>query len=451
MMDARMNQLRGRTSPRLARGAGRGAILIIAMIILFALAAMVLVLGRSVRVEATASANFVASERADAIARGAEQYVLALLTEEIDALDELEEADFEALALGEGYFWIVRPDYDDADLPLFGLVEESSKLDLNSAPVEMLEELAGMTEEIAAAIVDWRDEDEEVSDHGAESQVYLGRSEPYRAKNAPFETVEEALLVNGMTRELLYGDGSGAPLGMEGMSRSGPFMNERYRVRGLFDHLTVWSASSNMNPEGEARLNVNDPERRQEVRDLLSDRLSETRQNAQWSLPQQVEDIFDFARRLGLTAAELALVEPYLTTSNEPVIHGRVNINVAPREVLLCLPELDDADVDALLAARPAAMAANPGSVAWVLETLADKAVGLGGRITGRGTQYSADIVAVSDDGRSFKRVRIVVDTSGSTPMIVYRRDRSDLGWPLDPAILEGLRAGQRITGAIAF
>jgi hypothetical protein len=78
-----------------------------------------------------------------------------------------------------------------------------------------------------------------------------------------------------------------------------------------------------------------------------------------------------------------------------------------------------------------------------VLDTLGVKARGLGKVITGKTSQYSADIIAVTGNGRAFKRVRIVVDASGDTPQIVYRRELTDRGWPMDPQILASLRAGE--------
>jgi hypothetical protein len=81
-------------------------------------------------------------------------------------------------------------------------------------------------------------------------------------------------------------------------------------------------------------------------------------------------------------------------------------------------------------------------SLAWVYDALGAKAIGIGSQITTRNYQYSADIVATSGNGRAFKRVRIVVDTRNGTPSIIYRRDITDRGWPMDPQILASLRAG---------
>jgi hypothetical protein len=78
-----------------------------------------------------------------------------------------------------------------------------------------------------------------------------------------------------------------------------------------------------------------------------------------------------------------------------------------------------------------------------VVQALEKKAIGLADRITGTSTFYSADVVAASGNGRAYKHVRIVVDASGTTPQIIYRRDLTDRGWPMDPQVLASLRAGQ--------
>jgi general secretion pathway protein K len=59
---------------------------------------------------------------------------------------------------------------------------------------------------IVHGVKDWLDGDEEVTGvHGAESIAY--RSKGYRCKNGPFLSVEELMLVHGVTPEIFYGDG----------------------------------------------------------------------------------------------------------------------------------------------------------------------------------------------------------------------------------------------------
>ena len=73
------------------------------------------------------------------------------------------------------------------------------------------------------------------------------------------------------------------------------------------------------------------------------------------------------------------------------------------------------------------------------------KAAAVGAAITGRSYFYSAAIVAVSSDGHAFRRVRVVMDARSSPPIVVYRKDLTFLGWPLDPAILTTLKSGQQL------
>ena len=73
----------------------------------------------------------------------------------------------------------------------------------------------------------------------------------------------------------------------------------------------------------------------------------------------------------------------------------------------------------------------------------------IGGRITGKSYQYSADILAVSGDGRSYKRVRIVVDGSTTPARIMYRKDITGLGWPLDEQTRQNLRDGLGVDSTV--
>jgi type II secretory pathway component PulK len=402
------------------------------MIVLFALAAMVLTMSRNARVDLALSANTLAEREAESIARGAEQYVLSILTTYRDSLDDLTDSDFAQIPVGDGFFWVIRPNYDDESLPSFGLVDETSKLNLNTTPIEALRLLPGMTDPIAGAIVDWRDEDDDISDNGAESGTYLGRADGYRAKNAPFEAVEELQLIEGMTPELLYGTPESA----------NAVVTEYHQTYGLFDFFTVYTRQPNTAADGTARININT--QRTQAGDIIREKISGSRGNEIINLlgTQPVADVFDMANKTRMTYDELLLVADFLTTRPpNQQLRGLLNINTAPREALLTLNNLSESDVDSLIARRSTEMLTNPESIAWVFDILKEMSVGLGNRITGRGRQYSADIVAVSRNGRAFKRVRIVVDTVPTTPRIIYRRDLTDLGWPMDQATLDAVRA----------
>ena len=123
---------------------------------------------------------------------------------------------------------------------------------------------------------------------------------------------------------------------------------------------------------------------------------------------------------------------------------GLININTAPRDVLFCLPGIEDSDVTNILSARNSANI-TPGDMTWATSALGGKAQAVSQYITGSSYQYSADIVAVSGNGRGFKHVRVVIDARTSPPKIVFRRDLTDQGWPMDQETLRSLRAGQGV------
>lgn len=440
----------------------RGSILILAMFVVFGMAALVLVLGRSMRVETLASANLASSLQAMAIERGAEQYVLAALVEQKDSLADLGEEYFACVPVGNGYFWILRPDYGDDQSPVFGLTDEAGKININSASYNTLMKLPNMTDDVAAAIVDWRDTDETSQPGGAENEYYQSLPEPYTCKNAPFETVEELLLVRNFTRELLYGAGDAPPLGEQSQFHSGGFTTDLQTARGLYDYLTIYSSETSTAADGSQRINLNDENQRTQLRDLLQKQLGTNRGDEivnAMGRNGRFQDVFDFYFQVKMKSDELAKVIDNLTatattgggaaggggaaSAAAQKVSGRVNVNSAPREVLFCLGSLESADVDKLLTERQRAASTTTNSIAWVVDALDRKAIGLGNLITGKSSRYSADILAVSGDGRAFKRVRIVVDASGTEPQIIYRRDLTDRGWPMDPEILTAMRSGQ--------
>ena len=85
-----------------------------------------------------------------------------------------------------------------------------------------------------------------------------------------------------------------------------------------------------------------------------------------------------------------------------------------------------------LSGARASRDTTNPADLSWLVAALPqDKLVGIGGSVTGLSKVFSADIVAVSQDGRAFKRVRIVIDGTNTPAKIIYRRDLTSAGWPL--------------------
>lgn len=111
--------------------------------------------------------------------------------------------------LPEGGFAVQYNNYDlGADQPriMFGLEDEERKLNINTAEEEELQRLfilAGgikpePAQDLAQAVIDWRTygESEIVGFYG--DAYYSNLKHPYEPKDAPFEVLEEVLLVKGM-------------------------------------------------------------------------------------------------------------------------------------------------------------------------------------------------------------------------------------------------------------
>jgi general secretion pathway protein K len=101
------------------------------------------------------------------------------------------------------------------------IVDEASKFPINSivndqgglvpSRLEQLERLFVLLDidpELIDAIADWLDSDDTVGPNGAEDAYYEGLSPPYPCKDGPLASLEELLLVKGMTEEILCGDGA---------------------------------------------------------------------------------------------------------------------------------------------------------------------------------------------------------------------------------------------------
>ncbi len=92
------------------------------------------------------------------------------------------------------------------------ILNESGKININTASNGLLEMMLSpfdLEEQerdvIVDSILDWRDADDLYRLNGAEDDYYQSLAHPYSAKNGFFDSVDELLLVKGMTPEIFYG------------------------------------------------------------------------------------------------------------------------------------------------------------------------------------------------------------------------------------------------------
>lgn len=153
----------------------------------------------------------------------------------------------------------------------YGLIDESGKLNLNRLDQMALDDeqsrtllmgLPGMTEEIADAIRDWIDSDDTSRDYGVESEYYESLNPPYAAKNGPLESLDELLLVRGVTPELLYGEDANRNGLLDPNENDGDFSPPYDNADGVLDlgwqaYLTTVSRELNLRPDGTPKIDVN--------------------------------------------------------------------------------------------------------------------------------------------------------------------------------------------------
>jgi DNA uptake protein ComE-like DNA-binding protein len=121
-----------------------------------------------------------------------------------------------------------------------------------------------------------------------------------------------------------------------------------------------------------------------------------------------------------------------------------INVNTTSIQVLMCLPGMQESDAEAITNHRQTNTSTDPRDISWILDAMPHTDLQqCAGYLTGSSMVYSGDIVAVSPDGRAFRRVRVVIDGSKTPSYVMYRRDLTGSGWPLSADIQTAMRAGQ--------
>ena len=138
--------------------------------------------------------------------------------------------------------------------------DESGKINLNTVSEQQLRRLVeatGITKEdgdiIADSILDWRDADKMHRLNGAEDDYYESLIPSYNAKDSRFDTIEELLLVRGVTPTYFYGyperTSSGSLVYKYGLSRCLTVYTNSNQINVDFAPLPVLMSVPGISPE----------------------------------------------------------------------------------------------------------------------------------------------------------------------------------------------------------
>ena len=428
--------------------AEEGSLLIIVLWIAFGLVALTLYFAHSMSQELRAADNRVAALEANQAIDGAARYLSNILATVAYPGYMPAPTDFacEAVPVGEATFWLIGRDTNDWEVdleqPFYGLVDEAAKLNLNAPwlTAEMIQYLPGMTPQIAAAIMDWRDANTSISTDGAEDETYAKLTTSYKTKNAPFESVEELRLVAGMTTEILYGEDANLNGILDANENdaedAAPYDNRDGRLDpGLMEYFTVYSyaptTGTNLNNPVEVRSMLETYFGQSRAGDMMNQLRSTGGTGGQpggGNTYPYVSSALEFYLRGGFTEDEFVQIADYLA----PTTNILVNVNTASQPVLECIPGIG-VDYAAQLISFREANPSKLASVAWVAEAIGDDSLArtAGLYLTTHSYQFTADVAAVGHHHRGYQRVRFVFDTSEDIPLIIRRQDLTHLGWAL--------------------
>jgi type II secretory pathway component PulK len=146
----------------------------------------------------------------------------------------------------------------------FGVTDETGKLNLNALfkldssgkiAHDILIQLPNMTEDVVNSILDWMDSSStNPRSYGAKDEYYLMLPTPYHCKNGPFDSLDELLLVKGVTAPLLYGN----DLNRNGVLDPNEEDGTGSLDPGWYPYLTIYSRELNVDAQGNPRININD-------------------------------------------------------------------------------------------------------------------------------------------------------------------------------------------------
>jgi type II secretory pathway component PulK len=415
---------------------------------------------------------------------------------------------------------------------LFGAVDEAGKINLNALLEldstgnighQILLQLPNMTEDIANSILDWLDpKTSSPRTNGAKDEYYMNLTPPYHCKNGQLDSLDELLLVKGVTPQLLYGN----DLNRNGILDPNEDDGTGAVDRGWSAYLTVYSREPNADAQGNGRIYLNGsdlnslyqqlevavgpdlanyiiayrtygpssptptatltpgtkgvsvggkpvqsgpstmpgqgPSKLQgqdadDVNTTLQSARTNTRSqggakplssiynliNSSVSIPvgtgnqQRTVTLPSPLNDPGQQKTLLPLLLDQTTTIQGNDLPPRININTAPQTVLSALPMFTEADVQAIINARPnwATLNTAPDPIfntpAWLLTEAKLSAASLSAAeryVTARSSIYSFQAIGYFDGGGPTTRLEAVIDTNYGRPRIVHVQDLSETG-----------------------
>ncbi len=417
----------------------KGAALIGVLWIVALIGTITMVLTRQAKLSLKISRNVTETAQAELLAeaciyRGIAELVKDSLETTSDNKNETwydNEQIFGDVSMGKGIYRAVHPNLGQENTVAYGLMDECSKLNLNVATRQMLLQLPEAEEPVIDAILDWRDEDSNPRQFGAEDEYYQSLAEPYLPKNKNFDSVEELLLVKDMTFDLLYGEDTNTNGILDSNENDGmktfPLDNgDGILDKGWYHFITAYSYVKNVDGNGEERINVNSAGR-DELEENFGDTLSDEEITAIINVRNEnnfesVGDLLGEGNETLVSEDDLKEIIDRITVSDEEKLAGRININTAPETVLRCLLPDNEQVVEDIIEYRQSGEGPfdNIGGLLDVDGMTKNLFSQLAGQVCTKSSVFSIRSVGYMTESMAYKEIFAILDRGEEVPEIRY-------------------------------
>lgn len=303
----------------MSRSRQRGSVLILAMVVLFAVTAMLVSAMALERAEFRNSVQRMDQDRARLAAQSGLARALATLQFQVASpVTQLDE-------------WFTLGNQSN-DLFLVGrlsfrmqIVDAASLVNMNTADEIQLQNM-GLTSEQIDSLLDWREEGFVPRTEGAKDDFYNSLDRPYNAKLRRMDTLDELLLVRGFEPMTLFQT-------PEQSNTSG------LTPQPIYSLSTTDSYSPNTGSDGQLKGNINSASAgamtQAGVPALLAAAIV-VRRNTQGPFARMGEVL----TVTGMTPDAAGVIVDRFQVGALPRSEGKINVNTAREDVLLSIPEV---------------------------------------------------------------------------------------------------------------
>lgn len=227
------------------------------------------------------------------------------------------------------------------------IIDNAAKIDLNTVTEQHLQNL-NLTQEQIDSFLDWRTAGTSNRAEGAKDDYYNGLTKPYNAHENQLESVYELLDIKGFTpKEVFY------PV-TNTTSTSGITSD-----LALIELVTINNYSASTTPEGDGRVNVNNPQLNaqnfsqqaqipvQTAQQIIQSRAAQP--NGQYTALSQIVNLPGVANNQQV----IRNVLDRMSVAPGQQLVGKININTAPADVLQTIPGISPDIARQIVDSRP--------------------------------------------------------------------------------------------------